>query len=91
MESKSFFEDATHSNGFTVNLLMVELYPYRDNCQLADFYDHPFKGCKLHGFLGFLDALNLITDESNRANADLEMLFRKKAKSLQSLFRRKKG
>ena len=38
-----------------------------------------------------LDALNLITDESNRTNANLEMLFREKAKSLQSSFKRKTG
>ena len=38
-----------------------------------------------------LDALNLITDESNRTNANLEMLFRKKAESLQSSFKRKMG
>ena len=38
-----------------------------------------------------LDALNLITDESNRKNANLEMLFRKKAESLQSSFKRKMG
>jgi integrase len=38
-----------------------------------------------------LDALNLITDESNRTNANLEMLFRKKAESLQSSFKRKTG
>ena len=33
-----------------------------------------------------LDALNLITDESNRTNANLQMLFREKAESLQSSF-----
>lgn len=38
-----------------------------------------------------LDALNLITDESNRTNASLEMLFREKAESLQSSFKRKMG
>jgi integrase len=38
-----------------------------------------------------LDALNLITDESNRTNASLEMLFREKAASLQSPFARKMG
>lgn len=38
-----------------------------------------------------LDALNLITDESNRMNANLEMLFREKAESLQSPFKRKMG
>ncbi len=38
-----------------------------------------------------LDALNLITDESNRTNANLEMLFREKAESLQSSFKRKMG
>jgi len=38
-----------------------------------------------------LDALNLITDESNRTNANLEMLFREKAESLQSSFNRKTG
>jgi len=38
-----------------------------------------------------LDALNLITDESNRTNASLEMLFREKAQSLQSPFNRKMG
>ncbi len=38
-----------------------------------------------------LDALNLITDESNRSNANLEMLFREKAESLQSSFKRKTG
>ncbi len=38
-----------------------------------------------------LDALNLITDESNRMNANLEMLFREKAESLQSSFKRKTG
>lgn len=38
-----------------------------------------------------LDALNLITDESNRTNANLEMLFREKAESLQSSFKRKTG
>ncbi|HUV92812.1 MAG TPA: hypothetical protein VMV80_06980 [Anaerolineales bacterium] len=38
-----------------------------------------------------LDALNLITDESNRTNASLEMLFREKAESFQSSFRRKMG
>lgn len=38
-----------------------------------------------------LDALNLITDESNRTNANLEMLFREKAESLQSSFKRKIG
>jgi len=31
-----------------------------------------------------LDALNLITDEGNRTNANLEMLFKEKADSLQS-------
>jgi integrase len=36
-----------------------------------------------------LDALNLITDESSRTNASLEMLFREKAESLQSSFTRK--
>ena len=38
-----------------------------------------------------LDALNLITDESNRTNASLEMLFREKAESLQRSFKRKMG
>jgi integrase len=38
-----------------------------------------------------LDALNLITDESNRKNASLEMLFREKAESLQSSSNRKMG
>jgi len=38
-----------------------------------------------------LDALNLITDESSRTNANLEMLFREKTESLQSPFRRKTG
>lgn len=38
-----------------------------------------------------LDALNLICDESNRVNANLEMLFREKAESLQSTFKRKMG
>ena len=38
-----------------------------------------------------LDALNLITDESSRKNANLEMLFREKAESLQSSFKRKMG
>jgi len=38
-----------------------------------------------------LDALNLITDESSRTNASLEMLFREKAESLQSSFKRKIG
>ena len=38
-----------------------------------------------------LDALNLITDESKRANANLEMLFREKAESLQSSFAKKTG
>jgi integrase len=38
-----------------------------------------------------LDALNLITDESKRTNANLEMLFREKAESLQSSFKRKTG
>ncbi|MGA8149273.1 MAG: site-specific integrase [Gallionellaceae bacterium] len=38
-----------------------------------------------------LDAMNLITDESNRTNASLEMLFREKAESLQSSFKRKMG
>jgi hypothetical protein len=38
-----------------------------------------------------LDASNLITDESNRTNASLEMLFREKAASLQSSFNRKTG
>ena len=38
-----------------------------------------------------LDALNLITDESNRTNANLEMLFREKAESLQSSFKREMG
>lgn len=38
-----------------------------------------------------LDALNLISDESNRMNANLEMLFREKAESLQSSFKRKMG
>ena len=38
-----------------------------------------------------LDALNLITDESNRKNANLEMLFREKAESLQSSFKKKTG
>ena len=38
------------------------------------------------------DTLNLISDESNRANANLEMLFREKAEeSLQSSFTRKIG
>jgi integrase len=36
-----------------------------------------------------LDALNLVTDESNRTNANLEMLFREKAESLQSSCKRK--
>ena len=35
-----------------------------------------------------LDALNLITDESNRTNASLEMLFREKAEFLQSSFKK---
>ena len=39
----------------------------------------------------YLDALNLIADEGNRINANLEMLFREKAESLQSPFRRKTG
>jgi len=38
-----------------------------------------------------LDALNLITDESNRTNANLEMLFREKAQFLQSSFKIKTG
>lgn len=38
-----------------------------------------------------LDALNLITDESSRTNANLEMLFREKAESLQSSFKIKMG
>ncbi len=38
-----------------------------------------------------LDALNLITDESKRTNANLEMLFREKAEFLQSSFKRKTG
>lgn len=38
-----------------------------------------------------LDALNLITDEGSRTNANLEMLFREKAESLQSPFNRKMG
>ena len=38
-----------------------------------------------------LDALNLITDEGNRTNANLEMLFREKSESLQSPFKRKTG
>lgn len=38
-----------------------------------------------------LDALNLITDESKRTNANLEMLFREKAESLQSSFKIKTG
>jgi integrase len=38
-----------------------------------------------------LDALNLVPDESKRANANLEMLFREKAESLQSSFARKTG
>ena len=38
-----------------------------------------------------LDALNLIADESNRTNANLEMLFREKAESLQSSFNKKMG
>lgn len=39
-----------------------------------------------------LDALNLIADETNRVNANLEMLFREKTtKSLQSPFERKMG
>lgn len=38
-----------------------------------------------------LDSLNLICDESNRMNANLEMLFREKAESLQSPFKRKMG
>lgn len=38
-----------------------------------------------------LDALNLITDEGSRTNANLEMLFREKAESLQSPFKRKMG
>ena len=38
-----------------------------------------------------LEALNLIADESNRVNASLEMLFREKAESLQSTFKRKMG
>jgi hypothetical protein len=38
-----------------------------------------------------LDASNLITDESNRTNASLEMRFREKAASLQSSFNRKTG
>ena len=37
-----------------------------------------------------LDALNSIADESNRTNANLEMLFREKAESLQSPFTIKK-
>lgn len=35
--------------------------------------------------------MNLITDESNRKNASLEMLFREKAESLQSSFKKKMG
>jgi integrase len=38
-----------------------------------------------------LDALNLIADETNRVNANLEMLFREKAESLQSPFKTKMG
>ncbi len=38
-----------------------------------------------------LDALNPITDESNRTNASLEMLFREKAASLQSPLKKKMG
>jgi len=38
-----------------------------------------------------LEALNPITDESNRSNANLEMLFREKAEPLQSSFKRKMG
>lgn len=38
-----------------------------------------------------LDALNLITDESNRTNASLEMLFREKVESLQGSFKIKMG
>lgn len=39
----------------------------------------------------YLDALNLIADESKRSNANLEMLFREKAEFLQSSFKRKTG
>ncbi len=39
----------------------------------------------------YLDALNLIADESKRSNANLEMLFREKAEFLQSSFKRKMG
>jgi hypothetical protein len=38
-----------------------------------------------------LDALNLISEDSNRTNASLEMLYRKNAESLQSSFERKTG
>lgn len=38
-----------------------------------------------------LDALNLVTDESNKVNANLEMLFREKVNSLQSPSKRKMG
>ena len=41
--------------------------------------------------LELLEALNLIADVSNRVNASLEMLFREKAESLQSTFKRKMG
>jgi hypothetical protein len=41
--------------------------------------------------MNHVDALNLITDESNRTNANLEMLFREKAEPLQSSFKRKMG
>lgn len=35
-----------------------------------------------------LDALNLITDESNLTNANLEMLFREKTESIQISFKK---
>jgi len=38
-----------------------------------------------------LDPLKLITDESNRKNASVEMLFGEKAESLQASFKRKMG
>jgi hypothetical protein len=38
-----------------------------------------------------LDALSLISNESRRVNASLEMLFREKAEPLQSTFKRKMG
>ena len=72
----------------TVTYLQIG-FPGRNNC--CGIKD---AGNFVHGLAQvreLLDALNLITDESNRTNASLEMLFREKAESLQSSFKRKMG